>query len=188
MKSKALFSLFVAILMVFSTASIAFAAEVPDTTSDFGSVLYSGDGITVFYGNPADNEELAGEIEAQYATTASVLQYDNAWVDAYTSKTAYAYITASTSKPITYFNIKQESNSAVPVSRITVQRPNNDGYCYVSTWDGRSTYQTDDMVISTSTLWNQGFLNKYAWKSGTLKLTWNVETGSSGARICLWAW
>lgn len=185
MKLKAFFSLFIAILMIFSTMSVAFAAEAPDTTSEFGDVLYSGDGITVFYGNPADNEELAEEIETQYTRS---LQYDNVWVDAYTSGTRYAYITASSSNPITYFNIKQESNSAVPYSRVTVTRPTGDGTCYYSNWDGYSTYQTSDMVISTSTLWNQPFFEEYEWTTGTLKLTWNVETGSSGARMCLWAW
>jgi len=185
MKFKAFVSLFIAILMIFSTMSVAFAAESPDTVTEFGDVLYSGEGITVFYGNPSENEELAEEIENQYARS---LQYDYAWVDAYDSGTYYAYITASTSNPITYFNIKQESNSAVPYSRVTVTRPTNDGRCYYSVWDGRSEYQTEDMVISTSTLWNQGFLSAYKWTTGTLTLRWDVEAGSSGARMCLWAW
>lgn len=186
MKLKALFSLCIAIMMIFSTMSVAFAAESSESTTKFGDVLYSDEGVTVFYGNPADNKELAEEIEAQYA--ARSLQYDNAWVDAYKSKTVYVEITATSSNPLTYFNIKQEPNSSVPVSRITVRRPTNDGNCYIGTWDGRSTYQTDDMVISTSTLWNQPFFEEYAWTSGTLQLIWTVETGSSGARMCLWAW
>lgn len=187
MKRKTFLSLFISVIMILSTTSVAFAADTPDSKLEFGDVICSENGITVFYGNPADNEELAKEIEEQYA--ARSLQYDNSWVNANTSTTRYLYITASASNPITYFNIKQESTSAVPRSRVTVQRPNNDGICYTSSWNGRSTYQTSDLVISSSTLANEPFgLNKYTWKSGTLKLTWTVETGSSGARMCLWAW
>ena len=186
MKLKSLLSLFVAILMAFSTAAVSFAEEVPDTASQFGDVLYADEGIVVFYGNPDDNEELAEEIENQYARSA--LQYDGVWVDAHTSTVRTISIDATSSNPLTYFNIKQEADSPVTRSRVTVQRPNNDGICYTSSWDGRSTYQTEDMVISTSTRWNQPFFKTYPWKTGTLKLTWTVETGNSGARINMWAW
>lgn len=186
MKLKTFISLIISVIMIFSTASIAFAADSSHSNLEFGDVICSEDGITVFYGNPADNEELAKKIEEQHV--ARSLQYDNSWVDANTSTTRYLYITASSSNPITYFNIKQESTSAVPRSRVTVQRPNNDGICYTASWNGRSTYQTEDLIISSSTLWDQPFFEKYTWKSGTLKLTWTVETGNSGARMCLWAW
>lgn len=129
MKLKAILSVFVAILMTFSTASVVFAAEVFDTSSQFGDILYSNEGITVFYGNPADNEELAKKIENQYTRS---LMYDYIWVDAYTTATRYAYITASSSNPITYFTVRQESDSEVTRSRVRVTRPGDDGTCSVS--------------------------------------------------------
>ena len=48
MKLKALFSLCIAIMMIFSTMSVVFAAESSESTTKFGDVLYSDEGVTVF--------------------------------------------------------------------------------------------------------------------------------------------
>lgn len=117
------------------------------------------------------------------------LQYDNIWVDANTSATRYAYIEATPSTPLTYFTIRQEATEEVDISRIFLTRPQNDGYCYIGAWDGRTTVEISDGVISTSILYNEWFgRDKYAWTSGTLTLEWIVTTGDSGARLNLWAW
>lgn len=186
MKPKSLIALLVAVIMTFASVSVAFAADTSNSSANFGDVLYADEGITVFYGNPTENEELAKEVEAQYSRS---LQYSYIWVDANKSATRYCYITASSSNPITYFTIRQESNSSVPRSRILVTRPQNNGTCYYSVWDGAATKEVSDLVISTNVLWNEPFgFNKYTWTSGTLTLRWDVQTGSSGARMCLWAW
>lgn len=180
-------SLVMAVAMLTSVNTVAFAmdAEPTDNVAEFGDILYSDNGITVFYGNPSENEELAEQIEAQ---ATSSLQYDNIWVNAYTTTTRYAYINATTSNPLTYYTVRQEANSPVESSWVTVKRPTNDGYCFMVSWDGKTTVESADNIISTSTLWNSAFNKKYAWTTGTLTLTWAVTTGSSGARMNLWAW
>lgn len=180
-------SLVLTATMLTSTSSVAFAADVDLThdANEFGDVLYSSNGITVFYGNPSENEELARQIESQATRS---LQYDNVWVDAYTSTTGYAYINATSSNPLTYYTVRQEASSPVESSWVTIMRPTNDGYCFMASWDGLTTVESADNIISTSTLWNSAFNKKYSWTTGTLTLTWSVTTGSSGARMNLWAW
>lgn len=179
-------SLVLAVIMLFSTSTLAFAAEPSENDLQFGDILYSGDGITVFYGNPNENYELAEQVEEQAARS---LQHDYIWVDANTSATRYAYIDASPNNPITYFTVRQEASSAVERSRVLVTRPNDDGTCYFSDWDGLKNKEVADLVISTSVLWNEPFGNdRYTWTSGTLTLKWTVTTGNSGARMNLWAW
>ena len=186
MKTPKIVSILLTTMLLLSANTAVYAVEEDDSTLKFGDVLYSGNGITVFYGNPNGNEELVAKIEAQAARS---LQYDNIWVNANTSTTRYASIDATSSNPITYFTIKQESNSTVPYSRVVVNRPNNDGVCYHGNWDNTTNKEVSDIVISTSVLWDEPFgMNKYAWTDGTLSLMWDVETGDSGARMNLWAW
>ena len=183
---KVQISLLLAVIMLFSMSTVAFAAENTDNESHFGDILYSDNGITVFYGNPNENEELAEEVEAQSARS---LQYDNIWVDANTTATRYAYIDATASNPLTYYTVRQEATSPVTRSRIIITRPNNDDTCFFEDWDGLSTYEKADQIISTSVLCKEpGNMKKYAWTSGTLTLKWMVTTGNSGARMNLWAW
>ena len=183
---KAKLSLLLAVIMLFSLNTVAFAAETSDSSSEFGDILYADNGITVFYGNPEENKELAEEIEEKATRS---LQYDNIWVDAHTSVVRYAYITASSSNPITYFTVRQEATSPVEYSQVVVTRPNNDGICYGATWSGLKNNKVSDLVISTSVLWDEPFGgNVYTHTSGTLTLKWNITTGDSGARMNLWAW
>lgn len=113
MKNKTfkMLSLVLAVVMIFSMSTVAFAAEAEstDNVAEFGDILYSDDGVTVFYGNPNENIELAEQVEAQ----ARSLQYDYAWVDANTYTTRYISIPASTANPLTYYTIKQEADSLV---------------------------------------------------------------------------
>lgn len=178
--------LVMAVAMITSFTSVAYAEETEktNTVTQFGDVLYADNGITVFYGNPSENEELAEQIEAQAARS---LQYDNIWVNAHTTTSRSAYITATTSNPLTYYTVRQEANSPVEYSWVTVKRPTNDGYCFMVNWEGKTTVESADNIISTSTLWN-AFNKKYKWTTGTLTLDWSVTTGDSGARMNLWAW
>lgn len=63
MKNKTfkMLSLVLAVVMIFSMSTVAFAAEAEstDNVAEFGDILYSDDGVTVFYGNPNENIELA---------------------------------------------------------------------------------------------------------------------------------
>lgn len=187
MKNKTfkMLSLVLAVVMIFSMSTVAFAAEAEstDNVAEFGDILYSDDGVTVFYGNPNENIELAEQVEAQ----ARSLQYDYAWVDANTYTTRYISIPASTANPLTYYTIKQEADSLVLVSDISVQRPMNDGYCLTLNWDETTYMAAEDCTISSSTMWGE-WNPAYAWTEGTLDITWTVQTGSSGARLCVWAW
>lgn len=179
-------SLILAVVMLFSMSTVAFAAEVPENTAQFGDVLYEDAGMTIFYGNPAEHTSLAEEFETQAAARA--LQHNYIWVDANSYKNASAKIYASSSNPITYFTVRQESNSAVSQSRVRVERPDG-SICYIGSWDGLANYEQANLVISTEVLWNEPFGNDvYTWTSGTLTVNWNVIAGSSGARLNLWAW
>lgn len=182
-----LISLVLAVVMLFSMSIVAFATETKSTddVAEFGDILYSDDGITVFYGNPSENEELAEQIEAEASRS---LQYNNIWVDANTSTTRTMSIQATTSNPLTYFTVKQEAESPVISSRVVVKRPTGDGECLVAYWNERADAESNDNVISTSTLWDQWPFDKYEWTTGYLTATWYVTTGDSGARLCMWAW
>ena len=67
------FSFILAVVMLFTSLStVAFAAEVNDESAKFGDILYVDEGVTVFYGNPHENEESAqsAKIIEQNATRA----------------------------------------------------------------------------------------------------------------------
>lgn len=180
-------SLVLAGAMLASVNTVAFAADIEPNKNvmEFGDILYADNGITVFYGNPNEDEELAERIETQAARS---LQYDNIWVDAHTTRSRTAYIYATSSNPLTYYTVRQEANSPVESSWVTIERPTNDGFCFMVSWDGRTTVESADNIISTSTLYNSAFNKKYAWTTGALTLNWSVTTGDSGARMNLWAW
>lgn len=56
------FNALLAAIMLFGISSVVYAND--DTPRpEFGDIFYSEEGITVFYGNPYENEELAKEIE-----------------------------------------------------------------------------------------------------------------------------
>lgn len=171
-------ALFSAAMMLFASSSVAFASEA-DAQHEFGDVLYSDNGITVFYGNPYENEEAA---EAAEAKATRSLKYTQQWVDANTSSDKRIIISASSSNPLTYYTIKQETTSPLRRSYVYVYRPDGSvGFI----WQMNSGNQEiKDRVIGTRVLPNKA----YAWTSGYLQLRWDVETGSSGARMNLWAW
>lgn len=174
-------SVLLAAVMIFAFNSVAFAAE-PETVSKekkFGDVLYSDDGVVVFYGNPNDNEVVAEEIEAKANRS---LRHDQAWVDAYTSAYKTIKIAASSSNPITYYTVRQESAGGVEKSTISVLRP--DGTT-TFIWDMGSGYkEVADRVVGASNNTSAAI----AWTYGYLTLNWNVETNGAGARMNLWVW
>lgn len=172
-------SLLLAVIIAFSMVNIAFAAEDEISSKQFGDILYSDNGITVFYGNPHENEEAAKAVETQAVRS---LQYDQIWIDANTSADETISIPASSSNSITYYTIRQETTSALQSSHVFVFRPDGStGFI----WEmSNNTQEIADRVVGTTTLPN----NTYTWTSGSLKLRWKVETGNSGARMNLWAW
>lgn len=183
------FSFLLAVVMLFSSLStVAFAAEANDESAKFGDILYVDEGVTVFYGNPYESEETAqaAEVVEQQATRA--LQHDYIWVDANTIDDKRISIPASTTNPITYFTVRQESSGSVPRSYVYVYRPDSTGStCLILDWCGQKTVESANNVVSTRVLVNE-YNNVYTWTSGQLSLRWDVETGNSGARMNLWVW
>ena len=181
------FSFILAVVMlVTSLSTVAFAAETNSDVSEFGDIIYVDEGVTVFYGNPYESEESeqAAKLAEQMATRA--LRHDYIWVDAYTDLTDTISIPASTSNPITYFTVRQESSISVPRSYVYVYRPDG-STCMILDLCGKSTIESADNVVSTTLLANE-IRNEYTWNSGQLSLRWDVETRGSGARINLWVW
>lgn len=183
--------------MLFAMNTVSFAAD--DTSkAQFGDVLYADDEIAVFYGNPNENAETAeaaASIEAQATdaieaqATARSLRHDYIWVDANTTADKHVDIYASADQPISYVNVKQEANNAVSRSRVDVRRPDNRSYCLVVNWDGQKTIQSADIVVSSTVLWTEPYPgNVVKYTSGYLRISWDVETGGSGARLNVWVW
>ncbi len=180
--------------MLFAMNTVSFAAD--DTSkAQFGEVLYADDEIAVFYGNPNEDAEAAASIEAQ--TTDSIeaqaaarsLRHDYIWVDANTATDKSVDIYASANEPISYVNVKQEADKAVSRSRVDVRRPDNRSYCLVLNWDGQKTIQSSDIVVSSTVLWTEPYPgNVVKYTSGYLRISWDVETGGSGARLNVWVW
>lgn len=176
---KAPFILLFAVMQIFSTVSISFAAEEENPTWQFGDVLYADENIAVFYGNPYEDENATRTVET-HATYG--LEYDQIWANSYTSKNQTISIPASSNNPLTYFTATQETDGDVQKSIIYVFRPDG-STCFI--WDmGDSYFEARDRVIGAKVLPSKA----YAWTSGSLTLRWNVETGSNGARMNLWAW
>ncbi len=192
-KFRVLMSSLLVLAMLFALNTMSYAATAEENTSkpQFGDVLYADDEIAVFYGNPNENEstiEAATAIEAQAQTTRS-LRHDYIWVNANTTTDKHVDIYASSDQPISYVNVKQESQYAVPRSRIDVRRPDNKSYCLVLNWDGQKTIQSNDIVVSSTVLWTESYpRNVVEWTSGYIRVGWDVETGSSGARLNVWVW
>ena len=176
---KTRLSCLLAIMIVFSMNTIAFASENETPSKQFGDVLYVDDGITVFYGNPHENEEAAKAVESQSARS---LQHNQVWIDANTSADRTISIPASSSSPITYYTIRQETTAPLESSHVYVFRP--DGSTGFVWQMNNTTHEIKDRVVGTKVLPNKA----YAWTSGSLKLRWKVETGNSGARMNLWVW
>ena len=183
------FSFILAVVMLFTSLStVAFAAEANDESAKFGDILYVDEGVTVFYGNPYENEETALEAKAIEQEATRALQHNYAWVNANTIADKRISIPASTTNPITYFTVRQESSGSVPRSYVYVYRPDSTGsVCLILNWCGQSTVESPDNVVSTRVLVNE-IRNEYTWTSGQLSLRWDVETGNSGARMNLWVW
>lgn len=184
------FSFILAVVMLFTSLStVAFAAEVNDESAKFGDILYVDEGVTVFYGNPHENEESAqsAKIIEQNATRA--LQHNYIWMDANTSNgNKRMSIPASISNPITYFTVRQEASGNVPRSYVYVYRPDTNGStCLILNLSGKSTVESANNVVSTVTQANE-YNNVYTWTSGLLTVRWDVQTGNSGARLNLWVW
>lgn len=175
-------SLLLTVFIIFSSISVVFAVEIDETEKalkHFGKILSVNNGVTVFYGNPYENEAEAKAIEAKAARS---LQYDQVWVDAYHSSNEFINIPASSSNPITYYTIRQETTSPLHSSNVYVSRPDGTtGFI----WEmSNTTQEIADRRVGTKIEPNRA----YAWTYGTLKLRWQVETGASGARMNLWVW
>ena len=176
--------------MLFSINIVAFATASTDDVVQFGDVLYVNDEIAVFYGNPNESAEtIAKARNIELHATARSLRHNYIWVDANTTTDKYIDIYASKDQPISYVNIKQESDSSVSRSRIKVRRPDNRSYCFIANWDNQKTIQSDDTVISSTVLWSEPYPgNVVKYTSGYLRITWDVETNDSGARLNVWVW
>ena len=167
-----------AMLLLGSSSVVAFAAE--DTTEPkFGDILCSEGGITVFYGNPYENAEEARAVEEK-ATRGPA--YNTIWVDPYTATIESISIPASPSYSLTYYTIGQVTTDPLQRSYVYVYRPDGTvGFI----WEMDSgTQEIGGRKIGTKVLPSSA----YAWTSGELTLTWDVETGASGARMNFWAW
>lgn len=180
--SVRLSSLLLAIIIIFASSSMVFASEVDSTKTSlkqFGEILYVDNGVTVFYGNPYENELSAKAIEAKVTRS---LRHDQVWVDAYHSSNEFINIPASSSNPITYYTIRQETSSPLHSSNVYVFRPDGTtGFI----WEmSNTTQEIADRRVGTKVEPNRA----YAWTYGTLTLRWQVETGASGARMNLWVW
>lgn len=171
-------SIFMVLVMMFSSLSvIAFASE--NNNLSFGDVLYSENGITVFYGNPNENLEGAQLVEKQNTRG---MQYDQSWVAANSSADRTISIPASSSNSITYYTVRQETDGNVSSSYVYVFRP--DGTACL-TWNMGSSYnEISNRVVGTSSSPN----STYTWTNGIFSLRWKVTTGSNPARINLWVW
>lgn len=182
-KFKVQISLLLSVIMIFSMNAVAFASEAHMSTKtsskQFGDILYSDDGVTVFYGNPNENKVTAKTIEEQVIRG---LQYDQVWINAHRSEDVMISIEASSSDPITYYTIRQETTSPLQSSYVYVIRPDGStGFV----WEMDSTTQEiKDRVVGIRENSNKA----YTWTSGWLDLRWKVETGDSGARMNLWVW
>lgn len=172
-------ALLVAIMLFMSSSSIVAFAAGDKTEPEFGDVLYSENGITVFYGNPYENREAARAVEEQAARGPA---YNTIWVDAYTASNKEISIQASSSYTLTYYTIGQVTTSPLERSYVYVYRPDGSvGFI----WEMNSgTQEIGGRTIGTRVQPN----TPYAWSSGELTLRWDVETGASGARINFWAW
>ena len=183
------FSFLLAVIMLFTSFStVAFAAETNENTAKFGDILYVDEGVTVFWGNPYESKEATLEAKAIEEKATRAMQYSDILVDANTIADKRISIPATTSNSITYFTVRQESSASVPRSYIYVYRPDENGsVCLILNWGGQKTIEAANKVVSTTTLALEGN-SPYTWTSGKLSLRWDVETGSSGARINLWVW
>lgn len=180
MKCKNLKTRFGAFLVAASLLATSVTVNAaPQEQPQFGDILYSDDGVTVFYGNPYKNKEEAQKIEEAVARGPA---YSQQWIDANTSADKRISIPASSSYPLTYYTIKQETTSFVKRSYVYVYRPDGSvGFI----WEMDSgTQEIRDRVIGSRTLPN----SPVTYTSGSLELRWDVETGDSGARMNLWAW
>ncbi len=178
MNFKFRFSLILVAILLFAASSVAYANN--DTVKpEFGDIICSDEGITVFYGNPYENPELAKEIEEQASNGPA---YNTIWVDAYSSANKTIGIPASTSYSLTYYTIGQVTESPLERSYVYVYRPDGSvGFI----WEMNSgTQEIGGRKIGTTVLPSSA----YKWTSGTLKLRWDVETGASGARMNFLAW
>lgn len=107
MNFKFRFSLILVAILLFAASSVAYANN--DTVKpEFRDIICSDEGITVFYGNPYENPELAKEIEEQASNGPA---YNTIWVDAYSSANKTIGIPASTSYSLTYYTIGQVTES-----------------------------------------------------------------------------
>ena len=171
-------ALCVATLLACSSSAVAYAAE-DETAPEFGDILYSDNGVTVFYGNPYENKEEAKQVEAQVARGPA---YNTQWVDAHSSSDKRIGIRASSSYPLTYYTIGQVTTSPLKRSYVYVYRPDGSvGFI----WQMNSgTQEIGGRKIGSTDLPN----GAVTWTSGELQLRRDVETGDSGARINFWAW
>lgn len=173
------FTALLTLLSLFALSSLCVSAAEDTTKPEFGDILYSENGITVFYGNPYENKEEAKKVEEQAVRGPA---YNTIWVDAHTKKNESISISASSSYPLTYYTVGQVTTSPLLRSYVYVYRPDGSvGFIWKMSSE---TQEIGGRKIGSKVLPDDAV----TWTSGRLKLRWDVETGDSGARMNFWAW